>query len=332
MGQAPQLNPHEIVQHGACLGLGLAAMATENLGTPLRLFRFSLACFPHSVLSVCACVRAEVVDTLLNKVVKSQSAVAGEAAGYALGLVLLGRATRRSSSSCWNRLATRSTKGRHRARFLMPPTLILCLCMCLDHPHLPPVALALYGRGESADSTIERMLAAEDAILRFGGVHAVAMAYCGSANNKAIRKLLHVAVSDVNDDVRRGAVTALGFVLLRYALSLYVRLFVLTSVPGRSRSPHGGAVGRVVTRTRYGAALPALRTSAMPEAVDMLETLAADNVDFVRQGAYIALAMVLVQCPMHRTPSRKCKMFEKVIQEKHEPLLAVRRHYRGGHH
>lgn len=41
------------------------------------------------------------------------------------------------------------------------------------------------------------------------------MAYAGTGNNKAIRKLLHVAVSDVNDDVRRAAVTGLGFILFR---------------------------------------------------------------------------------------------------------------------
>lgn len=41
------------------------------------------------------------------------------------------------------------------------------------------------------------------------------MAYSGTENNKAIRKLLHVAVSDVSDDVRRASVIALGFVLFR---------------------------------------------------------------------------------------------------------------------
>jgi 26S proteasome regulatory subunit N2 len=49
---------------------------------------------------------------------------------------------------------------------------------------------------------------------------------------------------------------------------------------------------------RYGAALAlgiACAASAMPEAVEMLEVLAADPVDFVRQGAFIALALVLVQ-------------------------------------
>lgn len=51
--------------------------------------------------------------------------------------------------------------------------------------------------------------------MRYGGMYTIALAYAGTSNNKAIRKLLHVAVSDVSDDVRRAAVTALGFVMFR---------------------------------------------------------------------------------------------------------------------
>jgi 26S proteasome regulatory subunit N2 len=43
----------------------------------------------------------------------------------------------------------------------------------------------------------------------------VSLAYAGTANNKAIRRLLHIAVSDASDDVRRAAVMGLGYVLLR---------------------------------------------------------------------------------------------------------------------
>jgi 26S proteasome regulatory subunit N2 len=39
------------------------------------------------------------------------------------------------------------------------------------------------------------------------------MAYVGTANNKAIKKLLHYAVNDVSDDVRRISVIAISFVL-----------------------------------------------------------------------------------------------------------------------
>lgn len=49
---------------------------------------------------------------------------------------------------------------------------------------------------------------------RYGGVFTVGMAYRGTANNAAIQRLLHFAVSDVADDVRRAAVLNLGFLLM----------------------------------------------------------------------------------------------------------------------
>lgn len=54
---------NEVVMHGAALGLGLSALATSN----------------H-----------DLVDTLTNSVLFQDNAVAGEAAGYAMGLVCLG--------------------------------------------------------------------------------------------------------------------------------------------------------------------------------------------------------------------------------------------------
>lgn len=71
----------------------------------------------------------------------------------------------------------------------------------------------VYGREEEADTLIEQMTRDQDPILRYGGMYALAMAYRATANNSAIRRLLHFAVSDVSDDVRRTAVLALGFVL-----------------------------------------------------------------------------------------------------------------------
>lgn len=75
------------------------------------------------------------------------------------------------------------------------------------------IALTVYGREEEADTLIEQMTRDQDPILRYGGMYALALAYRGTSNNKAIRRLLHFAVSDVSDDVRRTAVLALGFVL-----------------------------------------------------------------------------------------------------------------------
>lgn len=66
-----------------------------------------------------------------------------------------------------------------------------------------------------------------DPILRWSGMATIAMAYCGTGNNQAVKRLLHAAVSDTNDDVRRWAVTALGFVLFKYVVyNRFLRILI----------------------------------------------------------------------------------------------------------
>jgi len=58
------------------------------------------------------------------------------------------------------------------------------------------IAFTMYGRLEEADPLVTSLCADKDPILRRSGMYTLAMAYCGTGNNQAIRKLLHVAVSD----------------------------------------------------------------------------------------------------------------------------------------
>lgn len=111
----------------------------------------------------------------------------------------------------------------------------------------------MYARLEEADALVTSLSTDKDPVLRRSGMYTLAMAYCGTGSNKAIRKLLHIAVcispscqaksiilfdwtepfqhfidaslnnvrfqvSDVNDDVRRAAVTSIGFILFRWVL------------------------------------------------------------------------------------------------------------------
>lgn len=69
-------------------------------------------------------------------------------------------------------------------------------------------------REEGAETLIEQMTRDQDPIIRYGGMFVVALAYRGTANNAAVARLLHFAVSDVSDDVRRAAVMCLGFLLI----------------------------------------------------------------------------------------------------------------------
>ena len=175
------------------------------------------------------------------------------------------------------------------------------------------ISLVMYGKEDAADDLIEKLSADKDPILRYGGMYTIAMAYCGTGSNKAIRRLLHVAVSDVSDDVRRAAVTALGFILFRS----YKQVPRIVQLLSESYNPH----------VRYGACL-ALGISCAGtgslEAIELLEPMTKDNVDFVRQGAFIALAMILMQ--QNETQNIKVagvrQMFEDVIKKKNEDALA----------
>ncbi|CAI9762778.1 unnamed protein product [Fraxinus pennsylvanica] len=255
----------EVIQHGACLGLGLASLGTAD---------------------------NDVFDDIKN-VLYTDSAVAGEAAGISMGLLMVGTASEKAGEMLAYAHETQHEK------------IIRGLAL--------GIALTVYGREEEADTLIEQMTRDQDPILRYGGMYALALAYQGTGNNKAIRQLLHFAVSDVSDDVRRTAVLALGFVL--YADPEQTPRIV--SLLSESYNPH----------VRYGAALAvgiSCAGTGLSEAISLLEPLTSDVVDFVRQGALIAMAMVMIQIS-EASDSRVGafrRQLEKIILDKHEDTMS----------
>ncbi|XP_047333495.1 26S proteasome non-ATPase regulatory subunit 1 homolog A-like [Impatiens glandulifera] len=255
----------EVIQHGACLGLGLAALGTAD---------------------------EDIYDDIKN-VLYVDSAVAGEAAGISMGLLMVGTASEKAGEMLEYAHETQHEK------------IIRGLAL--------GIALTVYGREEEADTLIEQMTRDQDPILRYGGMYALALAYSGTANNKAIRQLLHFAVSDVSDDVRRAAVISLGFVLL----SEPEQTPRIVSLLSESYNPH----------VRYGAALAvgiSCAGTGLYEAISLLEPLTSDVTDFVRQGALIAMAMVMIQVN-EASDSRVGtfrKQLEKIILDKHEDTMS----------
>ncbi|MBA0737898.1 hypothetical protein Gogos_011316, partial [Gossypium gossypioides] len=255
----------EVIQHGACLGLGLAALGTAD----------------------------EEIYEDIKSVLYTDSAVAGEAAGISIGLLMVGTASEKASEMLAYAHETQHEK------------IIRGLAL--------GIALTVYGREEEADTLIEQMTRDQDPIIRYGGMYALALAYRGTANNKAIRQLLHFAVSDVSDDVRRTAVLALGFVLY----SEPEQTPRIVSLLSESYNPH----------VRYGAALAvgiSCAGTGLSEAISLLEPLTSDVVDFVRQGALIAMAMVMIQ--INEASDSRVGTFrrqlEKIILDKHEDTMS----------
>ncbi|KAJ3763062.1 D-isomer specific 2-hydroxyacid dehydrogenase [Lentinula raphanica] len=256
----------EVVQHGAALGLGIAAMGSKNM---------------------------ETFEDLKN-ILFMDSAVAGEASGYAMGLIMLGTAAEEPVREMLS--YARETQHEKIIRGLAIG-----------------IAFVFYGRQEEADKTVKELLAETDPILRYGGVYTLALAYAGTSNNDAVRQLLHIAVSDVSDDVRRAAVTSLAFLLFKNP-SQVPRIVQLLS---ESYNPH----------VRCGATLAlgiACAGTGMQDAIEILEPMTKDSVDFVRQGAFIALGMVLLEQSEAASPSLASTraLYTRIIADKHEDPMA----------
>ncbi|EGB05696.1 hypothetical protein AURANDRAFT_54482 [Aureococcus anophagefferens] len=232
----------EPLQHGACLGLGLAAMSTGG---------------------------AEYYEEL-KTVLYFDSAVAGEAAAYGMGLVMLGHGGDTNTSQ--NAISELYAYAHETAHEKIIRGVALA------------IGLIVLGKESAAEPTIQLLCRDRDAIIRYGGMHAIGLAYAGTGNNNAVKRLLHVAVSDVSDDVRRAAVTCLGLVLFRTPK----KILALVGLLLESFNPH----------VRYGACMAigfSHPASGDHDALSLLEPIITDPIDFVRQGALMATALVLMQ-------------------------------------
>ncbi|KAL8697265.1 MAG: hypothetical protein Q9224_002404 [Gallowayella concinna] len=229
----------------------------------------------------------------LKTVLYTDSALNGEAVGIAMGLIMLGTGNIKALED----MIQYAHDTQHEK-------IVRGLALGM--------ALIMYGRQEGADELVNGLLDDPDPILRYGGIQTLSLAYCGTGSNKAVRKLLHVAVSDVSDDVRRIAVMSLGFILFRKPSNV-PRMVELLS---ESYNPH----------VRYGAAMAlgiSCAGTGLDEAIDLLEPMIKDPTDFVRQGALIALSMIMVQQNEAMNPKvgtiRKTLM--KAITDRHEDAM-----------
>lgn len=257
---------NEAIRHGACLGVGLAAMGTNRVDiyNQLKFFLYQ------------------------------DDAITGEAAGIAMGLVMLGS----NSLTAVTDMVSYAAETQHEK-------ILRGLSV--------GIGLMMFGCMEQADEMIAALETNKDALMRRAAMHAISMAYCGSGNNKAISKLLHVAVSDVNDDVRRAAVVGIGFILFRSP----EQCPNVVSLLSESYNPH----------VRCGAAMAigiCCAGSGSKEAISLLEPMLSDPVNFVRQGALVASALVLIQQTDVLNPKVKefRQLYSKVISDKHEDVMA----------
>ena len=273
---------NEVICHGAALGVGLTAFGTCDL---------------------------EVV-TELKELIETDSAVAGEAAGMAIGMVLVGTGLGNSNTTIEDTVEREDlvqivNELKDYARDTKHEKIIRGIAM--------GIALINFGQEDNADAVIEELRGDRDPILRYGAQYALALAYCGTGSNKAIRILLHAAVSDVSDDVRMAAVIGLAFVLYKTPK----RVPQLVKLLLESFNPH----------VRYSSCMAVgivMAGSGDAESIALLEPMLEDMTDFVRQGALMATAMIYMQ-QSDQCNGKKIKNFRErlttILSDKHQSTL-----------
>jgi 26S proteasome regulatory subunit N2 len=260
----------EPLQHGACLGIGLAAMGT---GDP------------------------ELYDEM-KAVLFFDSAVAGEAAAFGIGLLLAGHGMRtQQSRAATSDLLSYAHETSHEK---------------IIRSIVISIALIVFGQENLAEPVIQQLCRDRDAIIRYGGAFAISLAYAGTANNSAVKRLLHVAVSDVSDDVRRAAVMCLGIVLYRTPH----KVPTLVALLSESFNPH----------VRYGACLAigiACAGTGNSDSLLLLQPMLNDPVDFVRQGCLLALSLIFMLQTEFSCPSVKSfrGKLASIVSDKYPSIL-----------
>ncbi len=272
---------NEVISHGAALGVGLTSMGSAD----------------YTIVNE------------LKELLDTDSAVAGEAAGMALGMVLVGTGAGNTHNSLPSQgkeeIMEIVSELKNYARETHHEKIIRGISIGL--------ALMQFQQEENADAMIEDMRTDRDPVLRYGAQYALALAYCGTGSNKAIRILLHTAVSDVSDDVRMAAVISLAFVLFKTP----ERVPQLVKLLMESFNPH----------VRYASCMAvgiAMAGTGDSESIAMLEPMLDDMTDYVRQGALIGTSMIYMQqsdtCNNRKIKSFREKLYS-LVGEKHQSTL-----------
>lgn len=134
-------------------------------------------------------------------------------------------------------------------------------------------------------------------------------AFFKTSNSEAIEKLLYIS-NDINNEVKRAAIIALGFVMYQDDHLIEIIKLMIYSYN---------------SFIRYGCVIAlAVGAKDSKEAIELIWPLLTDSVDYVRQAAYIGLALLMQVSTNNSEP--KLAEFRKTINEsiakKGEDVLA----------
>ncbi|KAJ1605308.1 RPN2/26s proteasome regulatory subunit [Cryptosporidium canis] len=229
----------------------------------------------------------------LRNVLYMDNAVAGEAAAYGIGLVMFGSGSKKAIGD----LVSYARDTQHEK--------IIRACSVA-------LGFVMFSRGgEEANELFKQLNSDSEHFIRYGAMHVLGLAYCGTGDEFAMEKLLHACVSELSDDNRRAAVFALGLVMCRNIQQIPQVFSLLCD----SYNPH----------VRYAAAITlgiVCCGTESPKILTILKSMTTDSADIVRQAAYIGLGFLLMQQNETLNDKLACtrQQMIKAATDKHEHI------------
>ena len=172
------------------------------------------------------------------------------------------------------------------------------------------ISLIYKNNKEVAEHLFEKLYINKNSTIRSGAINIGALAFTGSCNLRITDKFLQVISSDLDDDVKKTSIISLGFLF-------FSKFFLLEKIILQFINHFNPFI-------RYGACY-AIGISCFYKnsycAMELLQKLSNDKIDFVRQGSFISLGLCSIN-DQNRQRKKEIKTFfeKKLIDNNHTEI------------
>lgn len=143
------------------------------------------------------------------------------------------------------------------------------------------ISLIFFGSKTKSERIYRKFISQRDPIFRMGGIFIQTLSFLKTANLKIVRKFLKIIGIDSDSNVQRGSAMGIGFIF-HSKFNLIKNILKQLS---NHQSPH----------VRYGTCFAIAISDdnkKSKDAINLLNILCEDSIDFVRQGAHISLGLI----------------------------------------
>jgi len=174
------------------------------------------------------------------------------------------------------------------------------------------LAMIFLGQKDDSEKVFEKLILEKDPSIREGAIFIYSLAFVGTGNILVTKKLLKVLSIDPDDNVKKAVLIGLGFIFFSKYESIE-NIFLQLSQHYNPFVRYGVC---------FGLFLSSFKLSCIEKVELILEKLANDKIDFVRQGAYICLGLTFLGSYSSGRKKKTNLIFQKALERNTENSIS----------